>query len=180
MQRKFGWLAGALALTVALAACGGGDSNSSSKVQSKATTTTAAPAVTTTTGGAATTTTSASTTTTPPAAAATVKAATVSLGNVVVSSDGKTLYAYMPDGTGTTAMCTGGCAGAWPPLMVSGQPVAGSGIDASKLSKAPSGQVTYGGHLLYNYSADTAPGQTNGQGLGNVWHVVSPSGDIIS
>ncbi|MEX1008497.1 MAG: hypothetical protein WD271_11705 [Acidimicrobiia bacterium] len=173
MNRKFGWLAGALVLTLALAACGGGDDNSSGNVSSKATTTTGAPAATTTTSGATTTTTTAP-------AAVTVKAATVSLGNIVVSSDGKTLYAFMPDGTGTTSMCTGGCAGTWPPLMASGQPVAGSGIDASKLSKAPSGQVTYGGHLLYNFSGDTAPGQTNGQALGNVWHIVAPSGDIIS
>ena len=177
MKQRFGWLAGAVALTVALGACGGGDDNSSSKVSSNTTTTTEAPATTAT--SAATTTTSAATTTTA-AAAATVKAATVSVGNIVVSADGKTLYAYMPDGTGTTSMCTGGCAGIWPPLMAAGTPVAGSGLDASKLSKAPSGQVMYGGHLLYGYTGDTAAGQTNGQGLANIWHVVSVSGDIIT
>ena len=170
MKQKFGWLAGALALTVALAACGGSDNKSSSKVSSNTTTTTEAPA--------ATTTTSAATTTTAPAAA-TVKAAMVGLGNIVVSADGKTLYAYMPDGTGTTAMCTGGCATAWPPLMAPGTPVAGAGIDASKLSKAPSGQVTYGGHLLYGFMGDSAAGQTSGQGINN-FHVVAVSGDIIA
>jgi predicted lipoprotein with Yx(FWY)xxD motif len=176
MRQKFGWLAGALAMTVALAACGGSDDNSS-KVSSNTTTTTEAPAATTTTSAA--TTTSIATTTTAPAAA-TVKAGTVSAGNIVVSADGKTLYAYMPDGTGTTSMCTGGCAGVWPPLMASGTPVAGPGLDASKLSAAPSGQVIYGGHLLYGYTGDTAPGQANGQGLANIWHVVSVSGDIIT
>ena len=172
MKRKFGWLAGALASTVGLVACGGGDDSSSSKVSS--TTTTATAAATTTTSGS-----SGSTTTTAPAAT-TVKTASTSVGTFIVNADGKTLYAYMPDGTGTTAMCTGGCAGIWPPLMASGTPTGGSGVDVSKLSKAPSGQVTYGGHLLYSYSADTAAGQTNGQGLANVWHVVAVSGDIIT
>ena len=45
----------------------------------------------------------------------------------------------------------------------------GAGIDAAKLgtSKRTDGQiqVTYNGHPLYYYIADTQPGQTTGQGL---------------
>ena len=64
--------------------------------------------------------------------------------------------------------------------MATASPTGGTGIDAAKLSAAPSGQVVYGGHLLYTYTPDTAAGETKGQGVGGVWHVVAPSGDIIS
>lgn len=43
-------------------------------------------------------------------------------------------------------------------------------------------EVTYDGHPLYYYAPDTAPGQTQGQGLnqfGAPWYVVAPSGAKI-
>ena len=64
--------------------------------------------------------------------------------------------------------------------MATGTPTGGTGIDATKLSAAPSGQVVYGGHLLYTYAQDMAAGDTKGQGVGGIWHVVAPSGDIIN
>jgi predicted lipoprotein with Yx(FWY)xxD motif len=173
MKRTFGWLAGALTFVLVVAACGGGSDSSASKdsSSSKSTTTQEAP----TTTAAATTT----TTTAPPAAAATVKTASATPGTILVDAAGKTLYAFAND-QGTTSACTGGCASIWPALMATGTPTAGSGVDASKLSAASTGQVVYNGHLLYTYANDSAPGDTNGQGLGGVWHVVAPSGDIIS
>jgi predicted lipoprotein with Yx(FWY)xxD motif len=36
-------------------------------------------------------------------------------------------------------------------------------------------QTTYKGWPLYYYIGDKAPGDTNGQGLGGVWFVVTPS-----
>jgi predicted lipoprotein with Yx(FWY)xxD motif len=173
MKRIFGSLAAVLTLALVAAACGGGDDDSN---VSSRTTTSRAQATTTT--SAATTTTSGATTTTS-GAAATVKTASTGLGTILVNADGKTLYAFAND-QGTTSACTGGCATIWPPLMDAGTPSAGAGIDASKLSKAPSGQVVYNGHLLYTYSPDTAAGDTKGQGVGGIWHVVAPSGDIIS
>ena len=175
MKRKFGWLAVALTFALLVAACGGSDDSSDST--SSATTHTKA----TTTTEPATTTTAPATTTTAPAAAAsaTVQTASTTLGTVLVDASGKTLYAFAND-QGTTSACTGGCAGIWPPLMATASPTGGTGIDATKLSAAPSGQVVYGGHLLYTYTPDTAAGETKGQGVGGVWHVVAPSGDIIS
>jgi len=35
-------------------------------------------------------------------------------------------------------------------------------------------QIEYNGHLLYAYSGDTAPGQTNGEGLLGKWFVAIP------
>ena len=78
------------------------------------------------------------------------------------------------------------CAAVWPPVTVTGAPRAGDGLVANKLgtTKRADGktEVTYNGHPLYYYVADTAPGQTLGQGLnqfGAGWDVLSPSGDKI-
>jgi predicted lipoprotein with Yx(FWY)xxD motif len=172
MKRTLGWLAGALTFALVVAACGGGGDDSASKDSSSSKTTTTEEATTTT--AAATTTTAA-----PPAAAATVKTASATPGTILVDANGKTLYAFAND-QGTTSACTGGCATIWPALMATGTPTGASGVDASKLSAAPSGQVAYNGHLLYTYSNDSAAGDTNGQGLGGVWHVVAPSGDPIT
>ena len=158
MKRFFGSLAAVLTLALVAAACGGGGGSSNAK---SATTTTSA--ATTTTAGAGTT----------------VKTANSNLGTIVVNADGKTLYANSSE-QGTTSACTGACASIWPALMAAGTPTGGAGIDASKLSKAPSGQVVYNGHLLYMFSSDTAAGDTKGQGVAGIWHVVAPTGDIIS
>ena len=171
MNRRIALAVTAGALVLGLAACGGGDGGNSGASSKATTTTKAASAVTTTTAPASTTTTAAS-------GSATVQTGNASVGTILVNSSGRTLYAFAND-QGLTSSCTGGCASAWPPLMATGAVTAGNGVDASKLTTAPSGQVAYNGHLLYLYSADNAAGQTNGQGLGGVWHVVAPSGDPI-
>lgn len=121
--------------------------------------------------------------TSPAASAATVKVANSKLGQILVDANGKTLYQLDPD-TATMTNCTGGCAGLWPPLTVTGQPVGGSGIDASKLTTLndPNGtQVVYAGHPLFTFSRDNAPGDLNGQGFANnMWHVIAPSGQLIT
>jgi len=40
---------------------------------------------------------------------------------------------------------------------------------------ANSNQVEYTGHLLYAFSGDTAPAQTNGEGLFGKWFVATPN-----
>jgi len=100
---------------------------------------------------------------------------------VLVSEDGKTVYMFDKD-NGATSACTDGCASVWPAVTSSGTPAAGAGVDASKLSTASGqapDQVTYGGHLLYEYSGDSAPGQTNGTKVPG-WHDVSAAGTAAS
>jgi len=103
-------------------------------------------------------------------------------GTILTDGQGNTLYLFETD-QGTKTSCTTGCSSTWPALTVTGQPTAGAGVDASKLGSAKqddgSMQVTYNGHLVYRYSGDTAPGQTNGEGIGGVWFVVSASGDPV-
>lgn len=59
---------------------------------------------------------------------------------------------------------------------------AGKGVDQSLLSTTEitngSVQVTYAGMPLYQFAGDAEPGDTNGQGSGDVWFVVSPKGQL--
>jgi predicted lipoprotein with Yx(FWY)xxD motif len=106
-------------------------------------------------------------------------------GRVLVDSHGHSLYLFDRDGKGKSS-CYGGCAGEWPPLIVSGKPHAKSGVKASLLgrTKRRDGrwQVTYKGHPLYTFTGDTSKGQTNGEGLddfGGWWYLVSPAGTQV-
>jgi predicted lipoprotein with Yx(FWY)xxD motif len=98
---------------------------------------------------------------------------------VLTNAKGFTVYSFAPD-TATTSKCTGACAQIWPP--VTGPTTGGSGVTgkfATITRSDGSKQATYNGHPLYTYTADTAPGQANGNGLnvnGGVWHVVTASG----
>jgi predicted lipoprotein with Yx(FWY)xxD motif len=113
-----------------------------------------------------------------------VEAEDSSLGTILVDSKGNTLYVFLQD-TGDTSTCTGDCAASWPALIAKGEVKAGGGggVDESFLGTSARDdgkmQVTYNGHPLYFFSGDQAPGDTNGQGIGDVWFVVSPAGDPI-
>ena len=110
---------------------------------------------------------------------AVVNSATIGGVAVVTNAKGFTLYSFAPD-TATTSKCTGACAQIWPPVtgpVTAGQGVTGKlgTINRSDGSK----QATYDGHPLYTYTADTAAGQANGNGInidGGVWHEVTASG----
>ncbi len=102
---------------------------------------------------------------------------TTSLGKVLATSKGRTLYLYTADGK-NKSNCTGSCASAWPPLLTKGKPVAGMGVKKSLLGTAKRGsklQVSYHGHPLYTYTGDSGAGQTNGEGVGG-FYVVKASG----
>jgi predicted lipoprotein with Yx(FWY)xxD motif len=104
------------------------------------------------------------------------------LGTIIVDFRGRTLYDFHKD-KGTTSSCYGGCAGVWPPLVTDGAPKAGNGASASKLgtTKRDDGtvQVTYAGHPLYTYTADTKPGDVRGNDIdsfGAEWYALTPQG----
>lgn len=114
------------------------------------------------------------------AGGATVAVASSDLGDILVDDAGMTLYVFLPDDQGAPT-CTDDCAQAWPPLA--GPAEAGEGADAGLLGTAehPAGmtQVTYNGWPLYYFANDQAAGDTNGQGVGDVWYVVGPDGEPI-
>jgi len=96
----------------------------------------------------------------------------VLVGGINSSQPGFTLYSFDNDAPGTSN-CSGNCASTWPPVLVTdGQ---ASGIEDLSLVDRGEGsfQAAYKGKPLYFYQSDTAAGQTNGQGLGNVWWTVS-------
>lgn len=105
------------------------------------------------------------------------------LGSFLVDEKGMTLYLFTKD-TPNTTVCYEKCAIAWPPLLTSGDPVAGEGVDASLLGTTDrtdgTVQVTYNGWPLYYYEKDKAPGDVIGQDVGGVWYVVSPAGEMIN
>ena len=114
-----------------------------------------------------------------------VSTRTTSLGRILVTSSGHTLYLFGKDTSGTSA-CSGQCASFWPPLITSGKPSAAGGAKASLIGtmKRSDGrlQVTYDHHPLYTLTKDTKAGQTSGEGLnafGGNWYVVSPAGGRI-
>ena len=123
---------------------------------------------------------------TPSGQTATVDVAGSRLGNILVDTNGRTLYLFQSDSP-TASTCSGECASDWPPLRASGSPTVSEGANASLVTtvKRSDGkpQVAYNGHPLYLYEGDQAPGDTNGQGLnlfGALWYAVSPNGDQVS
>lgn len=102
-----------------------------------------------------------------------------SLGVILVSANGFTLYRYTPDKNGHPT-CTGACAAVWPPVLLprgSRTPRGGHGVGGLKAVKVADGrwQVTYHGMPLYRYAGDRDAGSTAGQGIGGVWFVVPTS-----
>jgi predicted lipoprotein with Yx(FWY)xxD motif len=106
-------------------------------------------------------------------------------GKFLADGQGRALYLFEADKS-STSTCTGACAAAWPPVTASGMPMAGSGVSQSLLgtTKRADGteQVTYNGHPLYYFAADTGAGMVKGQGskaFGAGWYVLDAKGSKI-
>jgi len=102
------------------------------------------------------------------------------LGAVLADSEGRTLYRFTRDVINTSSACYGTCADRWPPVLVEdGIPLAGEGVNGGLLGILTrtdgKQQVMYNGMPLYYFANDTAAGQTNGQGVNNVWYIVKPN-----
>jgi predicted lipoprotein with Yx(FWY)xxD motif len=112
---------------------------------------------------------------------ATVAVASSDLGDVLVDGEGMTLYLFLNDDQGDST-CYDDCAANWPALV--GEVTAGDGVDAALLSSVERDdgdmQVTYNDWPLYYFAGDSAPGDTNGQGVGEVWYAVAPGGDAVA
>lgn len=101
---------------------------------------------------------------------------------VLVSGQGRTLYALSPE-TAAHLLCRSAeCLRAWPPLTVPSRSTrlkAGSGVHGHlAVIRRGDGvlQVTLRGMPLYRFAGDSARGQVNGQGIqsfGGTWHAVT-------
>ena len=148
----------ALSGLVVLAGCGSSGSSTTASSSTQA----AAP---TTTGGAATI----------------DVADNPKLGQVLVDSQGNTVYMFEKDES-DESYCNGSCAKVWPPVTTNGQAKAGSGV-SGKLTTLKrddgSTQVVFDGHPLYTYVKDTDTEDAYGNGLaqfGAEWYGLRPNG----
>jgi len=106
-------------------------------------------------------------------------ATNATLGSFLVDSKGMTLYLFTSDTPGMST-CYSSCASYWPPLLSTGAPLAGTGVDAAMLGTITRtdgmAQVTYNSWPLYYYSKDVKAGDTTGEGVQGTWYVITPSG----
>jgi predicted lipoprotein with Yx(FWY)xxD motif len=101
---------------------------------------------------------------------------------ILVNRNGLTLYYWEQEHPGKIA-CAGGCAQAWPPLLV---PL---GVKVQRIVRGIKGQlgtirrpegtrqVTFNGRALYLYTGDKKPGDTNCQAQEG-WYVIKTSGRL--
>jgi predicted lipoprotein with Yx(FWY)xxD motif len=110
-----------------------------------------------------------------------------SVGTILVDSRGFTLYAFTPDRRNHDSCASiPHCLAIWPALTATGKPIAGPGVKRSLIGTIKVGgqrQVTYAGHPLYRYVADTGPGQTfyiNILQFGGRWPAVNRAGNEVT
>src|SRR5437764_7968124 len=160
-MRKIWGVAGLAAIALTVSACGSSGSSSSGTAANT-------PAA----GGNSNSSSAA-------AGGSTVTEKTIGSQQVLVDSNGMTLYWFVPD-TSTKSNCSGQCATYWPP--VKGPLTAGSGVTGTLGTITRSDgttQATYLGHPLYTYVGDKGPGQNKGNGLnisGGLWWEMTVSG----
>jgi predicted lipoprotein with Yx(FWY)xxD motif len=122
----------------------------------------------------------------PTAAMAKAKGTTIStvktkLGRVVSSHSGRVMFEFEKDAK-NKSKCKGSCTGVWPAVTSKKAARAAGKIKAKHLGRTKHGQVTYYGHPLYFYVANTGHAKTKGDGtkqFGAKWFLLSPKGKAV-
>jgi predicted lipoprotein with Yx(FWY)xxD motif/uncharacterized cupredoxin-like copper-binding protein len=99
------------------------------------------------------------------------------LGTILTDPKGMTLYLFTQDTTANESTCYDECAEAWPPFMAEEPFALPFGVEGELTTVQRTDgttQVAYNGIPLYYFVKDMAPGDTNGQGVGDVWFVLGP------
>jgi predicted lipoprotein with Yx(FWY)xxD motif len=105
--------------------------------------------------------------------AAPAKIADTTKGKTLVDADGMTLYTFDRDSTPGKSVCNGKCASNWPPFGAAAD--AKTAGDWSVFARDDgSRQWAYKGKPLYKWMDDQKPGDVDGDGRNNVWHVATP------
>jgi predicted lipoprotein with Yx(FWY)xxD motif len=104
------------------------------------------------------------------------------LGTIVVDGEGMVIYQFDSDTQGEgVSTCEGQCLDAWPPVhgdaSVSVEGITGEIGSITGVDGEP--QLTLNGWPLYYFAGDTEPGMTEGQGVNEVWWVLTPEGEPI-
>lgn len=105
------------------------------------------------------------------------------LGQILTDAGGYTVYLFTNDeqGAGTSA-CEGDCIAAWPVVGEITSPSGALDADLVGTIERTDGtiQATYNGWPLYRFANDEAPGDTNGQGVNDIWWVLDSDGVAVS
>jgi predicted lipoprotein with Yx(FWY)xxD motif len=92
-------------------------------------------------------------------------------GRTILGNDrGLTLYTYDND-HGSVPSCYGGCARAWPPVLVTAQDTLAAPLGSTTRTDGTL-QLTVSDKPVYLYVGDSEEGSANGDGLGGIWHVI--------
>lgn len=98
------------------------------------------------------------------------------IGSFLADTKGMTLYWFKNDTKGVSA-CSGDCVAKWP-LYYRESVAAKEGLKAEDFGTITredgQKQTTYKGMPLYYFIGDKAAGDTNGNGVKDVWFVVNP------
>jgi predicted lipoprotein with Yx(FWY)xxD motif len=109
--------------------------------------------------------------------------AKTSLGQVVVNGSQMTVSVFTKDKPGSgKSSCSGQCLAAWPPVTTTADTPTVDGVTGTVgtiTGSDGSKQVTLNGSPLYLFAKDSKPGDVTGQGVGKVWYVVGPTGDMV-
>ena len=99
--------------------------------------------------------------------------ADTSLGKVLATDKGMTLYTFNNDTTPGKSACNGPCANNWPPLVAGAdaQPVGRWSVLTRDDGRK---QWAYDNKPVYGWVRDQKPGDTTGEGFNNVWKVARP------
>lgn len=93
--------------------------------------------------------------------------------NYLVDAQGRTLYFFSNDAD-NVSNCEGNCLEAWPAFFTENQSVPSflnQGDFSSITRNDGQKQITFQGRPLYFFAQDANRGETNGQGINNVWFV---------
>jgi predicted lipoprotein with Yx(FWY)xxD motif len=98
------------------------------------------------------------------------------LGKYLTDAEGKTLYWFKKDAAGKSE-CSGGCLEKWPAFYreTLAPPAGTVKEDFATITRSDGAkQTTFRGYPLYYWAGDAKAGDTNGQGMMDVWFVVDP------
>jgi uncharacterized surface protein with fasciclin (FAS1) repeats len=95
------------------------------------------------------------------------------IGGQGSANAGYTLYVFDNDLGSSSSACNDACATNWPPVLVTDGDV--SSVEGlSTVARTDGGlQAAYQGRPLYFFTGDAAPGDTNGQGVNDIWWQVN-------
>ncbi|MFG2175736.1 SCO0930 family lipoprotein [Streptomyces niveus] len=105
------------------------------------------------------------------------------LGEIVVDSEGMTVYRFKKDSAWPMkTACTGACLEKWPVVApVDKNDTEGIIKKGFVTFDRPDGikQQTIDCWPIYTFAGDAKPGDTNGQGVGGTWYAVAPDSKLV-